>query len=119
MILFALWGIVVVRRNKLESSPKYMKILLWSISLPFIANSMGWIMTEIGRQPWTVFGLLKTDISNSPVVSMGEALTTLIGFGLLYGIMAVVMIGLMSKYTKLGFDVEEQQDTSADIASTF
>ena len=119
MILFALWGIVVVRRNKLENSPKFMRVLLWSISLPFIANSMGWIMTEIGRQPWTVFGLLKTDVSNSPIVSTGEALTTLIGFGLLYGIMAVVMIGLMSKYTKLGFDVEEERDASSDIASTF
>ncbi len=119
MILFALWGIVVVRRNKLENSPKFMRVLLWSISLPFIANSMGWIMTEIGRQPWTVFGLLKTDVSNSPIVSTGEALTTLIGFGLLYGIMAVVMIGLMSKYTKLGFDVEEEHDASSDIASTF
>ncbi len=119
MILFSLWGIVVVRRNKLESSPRFMRILLWSISLPFIANSMGWIMTEIGRQPWSVFGLLKTDISNSPIVSTGEALTTLIGFGVIYGIMAVIMIGLMNKYTKLGFEVEEQHDVSADITSTF
>lgn len=119
MILLALWGVVVYRRNKLENSPKYLKLMTWAIALPFIANTTGWIMTEIGRQPWTVFGLLKTDYSNSPVVSSGEALTTLIGFAVIYGIAAVVMIGLMTKYTKLGFDVEEQQDISSDISASF
>lgn len=119
MILLALWGIVVVRRHKLENSPKYLRLMLWSIALPYIANAMGWVMTEVGRQPWTVFGLLKTSASNSPVVSGWEALTTLIGFAVIYGIMAVVMVGLMTKYAKMGFEVNDLEDVSQGVASTF
>jgi cytochrome d ubiquinol oxidase subunit I len=58
--------------------------------LPFIASLTGWTFTEMGRQPWVVFGLLKTSGANSPSVSSTEVVITLAGFTLLYGVLAVI-----------------------------
>ncbi len=63
--------------------------------LPLAANSFGWIFTEMGRQPWVVFGLLPTSAGVSPGVSAGEVLTTLVGFTALYGALAVVEVRLL------------------------
>jgi cytochrome d ubiquinol oxidase subunit I len=73
--------------------------------LPLIGNSMGWIMTEMGRQPWVVYGHLKTADGVSPN-SAGEVLTSLIVFTLLYGVLAVIEVGLMLKYIKGGLTGE-------------
>ncbi|MBM2622964.1 cytochrome ubiquinol oxidase subunit I [Actinoplanes sp. LDG1-06] len=73
-----------------------------SIGMPLAANSFGWIFTEMGRQPWTVFGLFKTADSVSPSVSAGEAATSLIVLTLLYGVLAVVEVGLFVKYARAG-----------------
>jgi cytochrome d ubiquinol oxidase subunit I len=58
-------------------------------SLPFIAAAAGWIFTEMGRQPWVVFGLLRTQDANSPTVSATEVWISLVGMTLLYGVLAV------------------------------
>ena len=70
--------------------------------LPVVANSFGWIFTEMGRQPWTVFGLMTTADAVSPGVSVGEALTSVIVLTLLYGVLAVIEIGLMLTYVRRG-----------------
>ena len=75
------------------------------ISLPFmplIANSFGWIFTESGRQPWLVFGLIRTEDGVSPVVSAGAVLFTMIVFTLLYGVLAFIEVGLVLKVIKNG-----------------
>jgi cytochrome d ubiquinol oxidase subunit I len=70
--------------------------------LPTLANSTGWIFTEMGRQPWSVFGLMSTADGVSPTVSAGTVLTSLIVFTVLYGALAVVDGVLMYRYAKAG-----------------
>ena len=72
--------------------------------LPLGANSFGWLFTEMGRQPWSVFGLLTTASSVSPGVGAGEVLTSLVTLTLLYGVLAVVEIGLTLKIVRAGAD---------------
>jgi cytochrome d ubiquinol oxidase subunit I len=75
------------------------------ISLPFLpllANSFGWIFTEAGRQPWAVFGLIKTEDGVSVAVSAGAVLFTMIVFTLLYGVLAYIEVGLVLKVIKNG-----------------
>ncbi|WP_181311229.1 cytochrome ubiquinol oxidase subunit I [Nocardioides campestrisoli] len=80
--------------------------LAWvGIALPVgavAANSFGWIFTEMGRQPWAVFGLMTTQSAVSPGVSVFEAATSLIVLTLLYAALAVVELGLLIKYIKIG-----------------
>jgi cytochrome d ubiquinol oxidase subunit I len=79
--------------------------------MPLAANSFGWIFTEMGRQPWTVFGVFTTAESGSPSVSTGEAATSLIVLTLLYGVLAVIEVGLFVRYARAGApEVEEQAD---------
>ena len=68
----------LIRKNKLEESRPYLKLMVFGAALPFIANTAGWIFTEMGRQPWVVFGMLKTSDAGSPAVSTFEVLVTLI-----------------------------------------
>ncbi|MDX6265145.1 MAG: cytochrome bd ubiquinol oxidase subunit [Kribbellaceae bacterium] len=70
--------------------------------LPLLANVFGWVFTETGRQPWLVFGLLPTSAGVSPGTTMSEVLISLIGFTLLYGVLAVVEVKLMLKSIRAG-----------------
>ncbi|MFZ0492927.1 MAG: cytochrome ubiquinol oxidase subunit I [Acidimicrobiia bacterium] len=101
MIAIALWALV--RKRSMESR-WFLKIALWGIALPFLANSLGWIFTEIGRQPWAVSGVLKTADGVSPTVSSGLVWTSMIGFTVIYGVLAAIEVYLMMKYAKAGPD---------------
>ncbi|NLI90804.1 MAG: cytochrome ubiquinol oxidase subunit I [Peptococcaceae bacterium] len=102
MLLLALFGLYSWKEGKLENRSGYLKVMLWAIALPYIANTTGWLMTEIGRQPWIVQGLQKVEAGVSPTVSAGEVLATLIGFTLLYGVLAAADIYLLKKYAQAG-----------------
>ncbi|MFI8824173.1 cytochrome ubiquinol oxidase subunit I [Streptomyces sp. NPDC053431] len=80
----------------------YWIVALWTMAFPLIANSWGWIFTEMGRQPWVVYGVLRTRDAVSPGVSQGEVLTSMIAFTLLYAVLAVVEVKLLVKYVKAG-----------------
>src|SRR5690606_3020402 len=82
MILFGAVGTYLMLKNKLESKRWrfFLRLLLPAIFFPYIANSAGWIMSEVGRQPWIVNGLQKTADGVSPNVTSGMVLTSLIGF---------------------------------------
>lgn len=73
-----------------------------SLTLPFIGNSAGWIFTEMGRQPWSVFGLMKTSASVSPGVTPSSMLISVISLTALYSVLLVIETGLMLKYAKAG-----------------
>ncbi|WP_022923266.1 cytochrome ubiquinol oxidase subunit I [Serinicoccus marinus] len=81
--------------------------------LPLLANSFGWIFTEMGRQPWLVMGLMTTQTGVSPGVSAGEVLTSMIVFTLLYGALAVVEVGLTLRYGRAGAE-QVPEDASYD-----
>jgi cytochrome d ubiquinol oxidase subunit I len=112
MIALALYGAYLSFRQKLEGSHRwFFRLMLWGISLPFIGNTAGWIMTEMGRQPWTVFGLLQTKDSVSPTVVAGEVLFSLIAFTSLYLILTGVLAFLFARTARKGPDIEPHQHT--------
>ncbi|MEU6815404.1 cytochrome ubiquinol oxidase subunit I [Streptomyces sp. NPDC046860] len=84
------------------------RIVALTLGFPLLANSFGWIFTEMGRQPWVVFHLMKTADANSPNVSVGTQIGSLAALSVVYAILAVVEGGLMVKYAKPGPDVDEQ-----------
>ena len=99
-------------------SPKqrwFWRASIWSLALAPLAASFGWIFTEMGRQPWSVFGVLATKDSVSPTVGAGTMLTSLIVLTLLYGVLAVVEVGLMLRAAKRGPEAPDQPgDAAAD-----
>jgi cytochrome bd ubiquinol oxidase subunit I len=99
LALFALWR---TRRGRLPAGRWFWVACGWAVALPLLANSLGWIFTEMGRQPWTVFGVLKTIDSVSPSVSTAEVVTSLTVLTVLYGALAVVELVLMIRYAKAG-----------------
>jgi len=102
ILLFLLGGIGLwlVRKRRLESSPRFLRFATWMVLAPFLANSLGWIFTEVGRQPWVVYGLLKTSQAVT-VISPGYVAASLIGFTAVYTLLAVVEIGLMIRLAKV------------------
>ncbi|ABO50167.1 cytochrome bd quinol oxidase subunit 1 apoprotein [Desulforamulus reducens MI-1] len=102
MIFIALVGLYLWKKGTLETKPLVLKALLWSIPLPYIANSTGWFMAEVGRQPWIVYGLQRVEQAVSPSVSAGEILVSLIGFTIIYGVLAIVDVYLLVKFIKQG-----------------
>jgi cytochrome d ubiquinol oxidase subunit I len=83
--------------------------------LPLLANSTGWIFTEMGRQPWSVFGLMTTAQAVSPGVSGGEALTSLVLLTAVYAVLAVIELSLLLRYIKAGADpVPPPRDRTTD-----
>ena len=109
----------VLRGKGSETDEPRMSHRVWGYAgvavlfLPLLANSFGWIFTEMGRQPWLVMGLMTTQTGVSPGVSAGEVLTSMIVFTLLYGALAVVEVGLTLRYGRAGAE-QVPEDASYD-----
>ncbi len=110
MLLLAAYGWWRLRRGNLEQSRRFLWLAVPAAVLPFVANSMGWIFTEMGRQPWVVFGMLKTDVASSPSVSEAEVWITLVGFTLLYGVLAVFAGRIFLKIVRKGTPRDPEPD---------
>jgi cytochrome d ubiquinol oxidase subunit I len=95
----ALW---MSRRGRAPASRWFTWAAVATVAMPLLANSFGWIFTEMGRQPWTVFGVLRTGDSVSPKVDAAEVATSLIVLTALYGVLAVVELGLILRYARAG-----------------
>jgi cytochrome bd ubiquinol oxidase subunit I len=116
----ALLGLWLIRRRRVPGSKWFWRAALWTLPFPLIANSFGWIFTEMGRQPWVVFGQLFTRDGVSPHVPAWQVALSLGGFGALYLILAVVEVGLLRRYAAAGPpDVaeDEEQDTGGETES--
>ena len=103
-------------RRKVDTSKWFLRLAVPALLLPFIANATGWIFTEMGRQPWVVYGLLKTAQGVSSV-GTGYVVTTLVGFTAIYTLLAIIDFGLMAKYAKLDPDSVDEHgapDASGD-----
>jgi cytochrome d ubiquinol oxidase subunit I len=100
MILLAMIALYLAMSRRLERTRWFLWLLPFAIALPYLGNTSGWIMTEIGRQPWIVLGLLKTADAASPTVGAGSVLITLVVFTLIYGALAVADVYLLVKYAK-------------------
>jgi cytochrome d ubiquinol oxidase subunit I len=75
--------------------------MLFAIPLPYLANEMGWILAEVGRQPWIVYGLLKTAQAASPVAGT-QVMTSLAAFILVYGLLGITGFYLIANFAKKG-----------------
>ncbi len=112
MAALALLGLYLVMRNRFEQTRWLLRWLPFGIALPYIANTSGWLLTELGRQPWVVFGLMKVQDAVSPTVTGGMVLSSVIAFTLLYGALMVADVYLMVKYAKMG-PVDKGEPTMA------
>jgi cytochrome d ubiquinol oxidase subunit I len=113
-------ALVLWRLRGGRSAPKGRAWVWMAIALPLLpvaANSFGWLFTEMGRQPWTVFGLMTTANAVSPGVSAGEVWTSLIAFTLLYGVLAVIEIGLVLRTIRAGAPEVEPPGPDVDSDS--
>jgi cytochrome d ubiquinol oxidase subunit I len=96
-------GIFLVFKNKLDNK-LILKIFVFSVILPQIANQVGWISAEVGRQPWVVYGLLRTKDALSKNVQAGDVMFSLILFSLIYALLFVLFLFLLDKKIKHGPD---------------
>ncbi|MBX0326247.1 cytochrome ubiquinol oxidase subunit I [Oscillochloris sp. ZM17-4] len=114
MLGLAALALYLVLHHEITRWPRFLWLLIPGIGLPYLANATGWIFTEMGRQPWIVFGLLRTDQSVSPTVGVGMVLTSLIGFSLVYLVLIVATVYLMLKYART---VPGEQPSSRPLSS--
>jgi cytochrome d ubiquinol oxidase subunit I len=104
-MLAALVALLVLWQTRRERVPRgrwWPWVVLATPLLPVLGNSLGWIFTETGRQPWLVFGVFTTASGVSPSVSAGEVVTSMVVYTLLYGVLAVVEVKLFLKYVRAG-----------------
>ncbi len=94
--LFGFW-----KRHTIEAYPAYLKAMVWAIPLPYLANELGWTIAEVGRQPWIVYGIMRTSDAVSPIAA-SQVAVTLVGFVVLYSLLGAVDIYLLFKYARKG-----------------
>jgi cytochrome bd ubiquinol oxidase subunit I len=99
-LLISLWGLWAIYRKTLAISRVFLWVAVWSAVLPFLMNTAGWFLTESGRQPWIVQGIMLTKNGISPTVSVTWLWISLIGFILLYATLGTVDFLLMLRYSR-------------------
>ncbi len=113
IVLTAL-GLLLWWRNQLLGNKLFLRMALFSMPLPVVANELGWIAAEVGRQPWIVQGLLRTDEAFSTVVSAGEIIFSIAVFSGIYTLLFFVWIFLLKRVLLRGPD--EEMSTSGSGA---
>jgi cytochrome d ubiquinol oxidase subunit I len=117
--LLAAIGLWLTRRRALPRSRWFYRIALWGLPLPYLGIASGWIFTEMGRQPWTVFGLLTTARSVSPGVTLSSVIISLTVFTLLYAALAGIAWWLTVRHVKAGAPAEAGQPGAPEPLPVF
>lgn len=120
MAALALYALFMVMGGMFEEKPRILKLYLWAMILPYAANTAGWMLTEFGRMPWVVYGLMRVEQGVSSIVSSGQVLISLLGFTLIYGLLMVAAVFLLQKFAKAGPQEPEQvapEDTGDALPS--
>jgi len=102
LVMIGVGGVCLylVIRRKVDRPRWLLRLLPLAIALPYVANSAGWILTEVGRQPWIVFGLQMTADAVSLTATTGAVLFSLLAFTLLYGVLMAVDVYLLSRFAR-------------------
>jgi cytochrome d ubiquinol oxidase subunit I len=108
---FLLW------RGKLYAAKWVLWPLLLSFPLPYIANTAGWMTAEIGRQPWLVYGLMRTADGYSTHVTAGNSLFTLLGFLGMYSLLSVLWVVLVYQFIETGPDAVETHASAESVTA--
>jgi cytochrome d ubiquinol oxidase subunit I len=100
LALWAFW-----KRNRLLESPRLLKVMLYAIPFPYIASQAGWTVTEVGRQPWVVYGVMRTAEAGSPIAP-SQVAVSLTAFVVVYSLLGLAAFYLMARHAKKGPAVE-------------
>lgn len=109
-------GFYLFKKGKIQQSRRYLKTVLWSMLLPYVAINLGWVVAEVGRQPWTVYGLMRTADSVSPI-STSQIWFSLIGLILFYTILIIADVFLLKKYAKAGPAKEDDRTDTKQVVA--
>ncbi|MFH1033137.1 MAG: cytochrome ubiquinol oxidase subunit I [Pseudomonadota bacterium] len=100
-LFIVLAGLAWLKRNKLEQNRWLLNLLVWVIPLPYLAIQAGWAVAEVGRQPWIVWGLMRTADAVSPIAA-SQVAVSLTAFFLIYGLLGLAAFFLLFKYARKG-----------------
>jgi cytochrome d ubiquinol oxidase subunit I len=114
--LFTALGLLLLRLGRFDRARWFHRLAVWAFALPVLGNLTGWVFTEMGRQPWAVFGLLRTADGVSPSVGAASVWTSMIGLTLLYGALAVAEVWLLLHYIRKGPDEAPEAGTESEQA---
>lgn len=118
MFFGVIWALIAWKREKIVQSKWLLRFLVISVLFPELANQLGWYAAEMGRQPWAVYGLLRTKDAVSPMISSGQVIFSLILFSTIYLLLFILFIYLMDHKIKQGpesiEEVEEYRGTVMD-----
>lgn len=114
MMLMALISLYPTLRNRPIGQNRFIKFFPLAIALPYLANTAGWMFTEMGRQPWVVYGVMKTEDAFSKSITPGMVLTSLIGFTLVYALLMYADVYLLAKYAKAGPQAVQKEETGLE-----
>jgi cytochrome d ubiquinol oxidase subunit I len=104
VMLFALWGGWLLYKHRLDRARWFLRVAPWAVILPFVMNTAGWMLTENGRQPWIVQGLMKTANGVSPSVSATDIWISLVAFYALFIAFGIADAWLMIRYGRKELD---------------
>jgi cytochrome bd-type quinol oxidase subunit 1 len=119
IVLLSLWGAWLWRRRRLAEAKWFQRAAIWAVFTPFLMNTAGWMLTENGRQPWIVQGLMKTADGVSPSVSVTEIWISIGVFALLYAALGVTDLVLMLRYARRELPAEIPEPRAAVPALTY
>jgi len=114
ILLVGLAGLLLMRKKKVPRNRWFLLAATWVVILPFVMNTAGWLLTESGRQPWVVQGILLTKHGVSPSVSFTDLVISLVAFGLLYTALAVIDAVLMIRYSRRELATAPAAGTDSD-----
>ena len=106
MILASLVAIILSRKENFTEYRRFLLIMVLAIPAPYLAQQLGWLVAELGRQPWIVYGVMKTADAVSKSITATQVALSLLGFTVLYGLLGAVDIYLLTKYAKKGPDTD-------------
>ena len=105
-------------RGRLESSTGLLWVLMLAFPFPYLANTLGWMTAELGRQPWLIYDLFRTRDGYSKVVSSGDTIFTLMGFTALYFVLGLLFLYLVGREIGHGPDQELNANQQGDLSSS-
>jgi cytochrome d ubiquinol oxidase subunit I len=101
LLFIALGLYAFLNRARIEEHPRFLRLLPWMIPLPYLANTVGWTIAEVGRQPWIVYGIMRTRDAVSPIQTVQVAIS-LAAFILVYGLLGAADFYLLFKFARKG-----------------
>jgi cytochrome bd ubiquinol oxidase subunit I len=102
LLLLALFAVIYSARGTLEQHRVFLYLMLYALPLPYLAGQLGWVVAELGRQPWIVYGVLRTSQAVSRSISVIQVLVSLLGFTILYSGLGIVDVYLLTKFARKG-----------------